>query len=150
LWIFFITYAATLILALCLAIAVATGLAVPLNVWLFTSQWKWVELNDWLANILLSIPIGLMAAGIFTAYEWYRRSVLPVIRKGIIAALVYSVIIVAALFAAKGVRVLFPIHEKPEKPATIAKPVSDGWKYVPVEVLPPLPRPNAQPTDHKQ
>lgn len=105
-------------------------------VWLFTSQWKWVGINDWLVNILLSIPIGLMAAGIFTAYEWYRRSDLPVIRKGIITALVYVLFVVGAGFAAKEIRVLFPYQEKPEKPASMAKPVPDGWKYVPVEVLP--------------
>lgn len=68
----FAQFAIVLSLALMLGMALIAGLWAPTSHWLFHGGWQWMPFDRWIRYVLVCIPIALLMALVFTAYEWWQ------------------------------------------------------------------------------
>jgi hypothetical protein len=69
----FIQIALVLTLIFMFGVALLAGLWYPTSSWLFADGWQWMPFDRWLRYVLVCIPIGLWAAFLLTAYEWWQN-----------------------------------------------------------------------------
>lgn len=84
-------------------------LIIPSYVWMFTHKFEWMPFNRWLGYTLLGVPIGIMAAGMLTLYEWTQRTDAPVMKRLVIIVLISTMLIGGSIAAAKGLKLLLLI-----------------------------------------
>jgi hypothetical protein len=80
----------------------------PLYVGLFTHQLKWMPFNEWLSSVLLGIPLGLMASGVMTVSEWWRRTDAPIMKKIVVSAVVTAILMGTMYQMVLGINILLP------------------------------------------
>lgn len=68
------------------------ALAAPFLRWIFYSGWEWMPLWKLLRYVFGMIPIGVMAGGMFTLYEWWQHADASLPRK-----ILVTIVVVASL-----------------------------------------------------
>lgn len=106
---YFMVYAVVSPIGLSIAFGLIIFLIAPLLVWLSINQWKWMPFNEAMGDMLLSIPIGIMMAGMMTLILWYEKTDTPFIKKIVISAVVAAIIIGSMYQVVVGINILLPV-----------------------------------------
>jgi len=80
----------------------------PLWVSLYTEQWTWLSFNKSIGNILLSIPVALVMAGINTLTLWFERTDMPLKWKLVVWVIVVVINVAVGFGCVEIINILFP------------------------------------------